>query len=188
MSHLFLFINEGHQAEINTVECDRCTLWTCECAPSNTQMELCMSTHTNTLYHTHPYPSPSALLCTSYNSLSGFETWSVGCLVTAAWFSGYWSYPFPPHRPPPSFYSVSQWTLFSSLQSQGFKRQEDACRGETHTLLIPGPGQSCLKVNRENVEKFVASFLFAANKLLRLHSLTVISVTYSFLCAKYWKK
>lgn len=102
------------------------TLSLCE-HPQKTQMDL----HTHA--HTHPYPLPpllSVLLTTPCQALKldrlvawwlqpGFQ----GTEVTL---------PHPPPNPP-SFYSVSQWTLFSPLQSQGFKRQEDACGGRnTH--------------------------------------------------------
>lgn len=106
MSHLFLLINVGHWADSTSEP-------TCE---HSTHTRIHAQAHTHFFPPSHTlYPSllpPLSPLHTSNNSLSGFETWSAGCLVTAAWFSGYWSYPSPPHQPP-SFYSVSQWTLFS---------------------------------------------------------------------------
>lgn len=140
ISHLFLLITEGQRAEINERH-GRCTLWTCENPQTCRWVHARAHTDLPCRPHPHPHSTPSPPFCTSYNSMSGFETWSAGCLVTAAWFSGYWSYPFPPT--PLSFYSVSQWTsFFPLLQSQGFKQQEDACRTETHTLPIPDRGKT----------------------------------------------
>lgn len=102
------------------------------------------SYHTHTHTHSRNPASSSAPLCTSYNSLSSFETWYASCLVTAAWLSGY----------TPSFYPVSQWTLFFFFfthQSEGFKWLEDAGGnggGNTHDAHSR-PCQSSLKVNRE---------------------------------------
>lgn len=123
-------------------------------------------------------------LRTSYNSLSGFETWSVGCLVTTAVFFCFFfleeqSYSSPRLCPPPptttpSFYSAPQWTPFYSLQSQGFKRQEDASEGgwvgertHTHTLShcsYRAPTTALLKINRGKGSGIASQFFCTQEK------------------------
>lgn len=137
-------------AEINNVEHSRCMLSTCVWTSSKTQMDPHTHTHTHLpITHTHSLP-----LCTSYSSLSGFETWSVGCLVTEAWFSGSWSYPSPT-TPLPFILSLNE--LFFPLQSQGFKRQEDACRGGNTHVAHTRPGPKQFESKQGNVEKFPGS-------------------------------
>lgn len=112
-------------------------------------------------------------LCTSYNSLSGFETWSVGCLVTAArFFVFFFSEEQSYSTPPLPFILPLNELLFTpfNLRALNDRRMQarEGGRGEnTHTDTLSrcsyrAPTVVLLKINRGKGSGIASQFFFFA--------------------------
>lgn len=125
-------------AEINNVEHSRCMLSTCVWTSSKTQMD----PHTHiSLSHT-PIPSLSVLLTAPCQALKLD-------LLVAWWLKpGFQGPEVTLPQPPPFLLFCLSMNSFSPFNLRALNDRRMRAGGETHTLLIPGPGQSSLKVNR----------------------------------------